>query len=78
MEKILVAEDDESIRMELTQLLCANGYRIVSEPPCDLALLDVNLPGESGYEICRRSWASAWERTIISVNLTIPPYCWRV
>ncbi len=47
MEKILVAEDDESIGMELTQLLRANGYRIVSEPPCDLALLDVNLPGES-------------------------------
>lgn len=54
MEKILVAEDDSSIREELTVLLRANGYQVVSEPPCDLALLDINLPGESGFEICRR------------------------
>ena len=53
-EKILVIEDDESVRRELAQLLRANGYSVVDEPPCDLALLDVNLPGESGFEICRR------------------------
>ncbi len=53
-EKILVIEDDESVRRELVQLLKANGYSVVDEPPCDLALLDVNLPGESGFEICRR------------------------
>ena len=50
MEKILVVEDDESIREELITLLRANGYQTVEAPPCDLALLDVNLPGESGFE----------------------------
>lgn len=54
MEKILVVEDDKSIREELVTLLQANGYLAVSEPPCDLALLDINLPGESGYEVCRK------------------------
>lgn len=54
MEKILVIENDESIREELQQLLQANGYLSVESPPCDLALLDINLPGESGYEICRK------------------------
>lgn len=54
MEKILVIEDDNSIRTELSTLLFANGYTVVDEPPCDLALLDINLPGESGYEICRK------------------------
>lgn len=54
MEKILVAEDDASIRAELTTLLRANGYLPVDAPPCDLALLDINLPGDSGYEICRK------------------------
>ena len=54
MEKILVVEDDESIREELSILLQANGYRVVDCPPCDLALLDVNLPEENGFEICRR------------------------
>ena len=54
MEKILVVEDDESIREELITLLRANGYQTVEAPPCDLALLDVNLPGESGFERCRK------------------------
>lgn len=54
MEKILVVEDDERIREELSALLRANGYEPVEERPCDLALLDINLPGESGYEICRK------------------------
>ncbi len=54
MEKILVVEDDTCIRDELTALLQANGYQVVGEPPCDLALLDINLPGESGFEACRR------------------------
>lgn len=54
MDKILVAEDDESIREELTALLRANGYQTVDAPPCDHALLDVNLPDESGFELCRK------------------------
>lgn len=54
MERILLIEDDESIRRELTALLRANGYETVGSPPCDLALLDVNLPGESGFELCRK------------------------
>jgi two-component system response regulator protein BraR/BceR len=54
MEKILILEDDRSIREELATLLQANGYLPVEEPPCDLALLDINLPGESGFEVCRK------------------------
>ena len=51
MYKIMIAEDDGAIREELTVLLRANGYSVVAEPPCDLALLDVNLPGENGFEL---------------------------
>ncbi len=54
MEKIWVAEDDASIREELKALLRANGYLPVDTPPCDLALLDINLPGASGYALCRK------------------------
>ena len=53
MEKILIVEDDSSIREELITLLSMNGYVPVNEPPCDLALLDINLPGENGFEICQ-------------------------
>lgn len=54
MDRILVVEDDRSVREELKLLLRANGYEVVGRPPCELALLDVNLPGESGFELCRR------------------------
>lgn len=54
MEKILVIEDDEAIKNELKTLLHANGYLTTEEPPCDLALIDINLPGENGFEICRK------------------------
>ena len=42
MEKILVIEDDDSIRSELKTLLRANGYQPVDCQPCDLVLLDIN------------------------------------
>ena len=54
MEKIWVIEDDESIRGELQKLLRANGYPPVEGEPCDLVLLDINLPGENGFEICQK------------------------
>ena len=54
MKRILIVEDDDSIRSELTILLRSNGYQPVADPPCDLALLDINLPGENGFEVCRK------------------------
>lgn len=54
MKKIMIIEDDDTIRMELKALLCANGYQPVDELPCDLILMDVNLPGESGFTRCRK------------------------
>ena len=40
--------------MELKKLLSANGYQPVESEPCDLILMDVNLPGESGFTLCRK------------------------
>ena len=54
MKRIQIVEDDDAIRSELKTLLCANGYLPVEEPPCDLILMDVNLPGESGFTRCRK------------------------
>lgn len=64
--KILIIEDDLMIRKELTKLLLANNYEVVnvddfnnlfekiSRIRCELILLDVNLPFENGFEVCRR------------------------
>lgn len=54
MKRILMIEDDEAIRTELKTLLTANGYQPVEDGPCDLVLMDVNLPGESGFTRCRK------------------------
>lgn len=65
MTKILVVEDDHQIQQELVFLLQRNGFeaqaltsfesvpqQIVAAQP-DLVLLDLNLPGIDGQQICR-------------------------
>lgn len=66
MIKILIAEDDENIALLESDYLESNGYttKIIGDgneviPELkkeiyDLILLDVMLPGCSGYDICRR------------------------
>lgn len=53
MFRILVKEDDPAIKLELKEILRNNGYQPVEDYPCDLALLDVNLPEKNGFTICR-------------------------
>lgn len=64
--KIAIVEDDMKIREELSKLLKNNGYEIIESndfeniplliknSEVDLVLLDINLPFENGYEICRK------------------------
>ena len=54
MRRILIVEDDAAIRTELMTLLRTNGYAPVEDAPWDLILMDVNLPGESGFTRCRK------------------------
>ena len=54
MKKIQIIEDDPVIQNELRTLLLSNGYVTVEEDPCDLILLDVNLPGDNGFTRCRK------------------------
>ena len=54
MKRIRIIEDDDTIRTELATLLLTNGYLPVEENSCDLILMDVNLPGENGFILCRK------------------------
>lgn len=67
MTKILVVEDDHQIQQELVLLLQRNGFeaqaltsfesvpqQIIAAHP-DLVLLDLNLPGIDGQQICREA-----------------------
>lgn len=66
--KILIIEDDILIQSELQTLLVGNGYEVTSvsffsraveqvkEQEPHLILLDIKLPGESGFSLCSRIW----------------------
>ena len=66
MTRILVIEDDPSIRMGLVDTLTAKGYEVeavgrggegadrAASGRFDLAVLDVMLPDIDGFEVCRR------------------------
>ena len=63
-EKILIIEDDSTIQAQLKNLLAGNGYEVEAVTdftnPVEqfrafaphLVLLDIKLPGSSGFEIC--------------------------
>jgi sigma-B regulation protein RsbU (phosphoserine phosphatase) len=65
MNRIVVIEDDPAIRRGLADSLRKqsydvltasdgeHGYRLVRENPPDLVILDLMLPGMSGYDVCR-------------------------
>jgi DNA-binding response OmpR family regulator len=75
--KILVCEDQDSIRRMIEALVQARGYQVtavasgakaldvaLTSPP-DLVLLDLMLPGQyDGFEVCRRLRADSTTRTI--------------
>ena len=66
MKTILIIEDDKVIRDELSRLLETFGYKTVVLEKFDnvvddimnfsynLILLDINLPNQNGFEICRK------------------------
>jgi len=65
MKRILIVEDEALIRDELALMLEKSGYKVdvivsfnnttrqILDFETDLILLDLNLPGESGFQICR-------------------------
>jgi putative two-component system response regulator len=79
---LLVADDDEANRELFAELLMYEGYRvllaedgaqsleILKTEPVDLALLDVMMPGQSGFGLCRQLKASPETRLIPVILVT--------
>jgi len=81
VSRILVAEDDDDIRDLLVFKLSAAGHEltavadgpsalVVAEDPLDLVLLDVNMPGMSGYDVCRTLRSRSATSTVPILLLT--------
>jgi len=80
--RVLVVDDVEANRSLVTALLTRDGYEIeavadgpaalesVRRAPPDLVLLDVMMPGPSGFDICRALKADAGTRLIPVVLIT--------
>ena len=63
-KRIYIADDDDNIRQVVKTFLASDGYQIEDFPtgdlllerfrqqPCDLAILDVMMPGSDGFAIC--------------------------
>jgi two-component system, OmpR family, KDP operon response regulator KdpE len=79
--KLLIVDDEPALRKALRTSLTASGFD-VSEArngdealsmlplaPADVVLLDINMPGRSGIEICRRIRASSMHVGIIMVTV---------
>jgi len=81
--RILVVEDQDSIRRMIEALVQARGYKVTAassgvkaldlasvEPP-DLVLLDLMMPGQfDGFEVCRRLRAEDATRAIPIIVIT--------
>jgi len=82
MQSILVVDDNRQNAELLKELLSERGYRMVAVPhaaeaeaqirrdPPDLILLDVVMPGKSGYELCRELKQDPATRLIPIVMIT--------
>jgi len=84
-KRILVVEDDEKSRRLLTDVLGYHGYEVAavesgeeglerarSRPP-DAALLDIQLPGISGFDVLAelRSWTDGERVPVVAVTASV-------
>ena len=79
---VLVVEDEEGPRSFFNRLLTSRGYAVdtavdgpsaltaIAARPPDVVLLDVNLPGVSGLDVCRRLRRDAVTRLLPIVIIT--------
>ena len=80
MKKILIIEDEESIRMVLEDDFRLEGYEVevasdgldglvkAADPEVDLIILDIMLPGMNGFEICKKLRSQGIQTPIIMLT----------
>jgi DNA-binding response OmpR family regulator len=81
-KKILAVDDDATALSALRQILSTKGYEVITAADAeqgmellaadayDLAILDVGLPGISGFDMCRRIRAAPQTQDLPVIFLT--------
>ena len=87
---ILFVEDDDVFRRIVARALRAHGFAVREAPSSeaavqaleqglcpDLVLLDLNLPGRTGWDLLRGAWlAAAGAPPVVAVSATAPRSRW--
>ena len=80
MKKLLIIEDEESIRMALEDDFRIDGYEVevasdgldglakATDPEVDLIILDIMLPGMNGFDICKKLRSQGIQTPIIMLT----------
>ena len=83
---VLLVEDEDALRGLVAEFLRGAFYHVIeasdgpegverfgNSGPIDLAILDLNLPGYSGVEVCRRIRAVVPEQNVLICSAAIMP-----
>jgi len=80
LKKLLIIEDEESIRMALEDDFRMEGYEVevaadgldglakATDPEVDLIILDIMLPGMNGFDICKKLRSQGIQTPIIMLT----------
>jgi DNA-binding response OmpR family regulator len=80
LKKLLIIEDEESIRMALEDDFRLEGYEVevasegldglvkATDPEVDLVILDIMLPGMNGFDICKKLRSQGIQTPIIMLT----------
>ena len=84
MGTVLLVEDEHALRRLVAEFLRGEGFAVVEAEdgpdgvarfagsgPFDLAILDLNLPGYSGVEVCRRIRAQVPDQSVLICSAAI-------
>src|ERR1700757_1579289 len=79
--KLLIVDDEPALRKALRTSLTASGFDVsearngdealsmLPHTPVDVVLLDINMPGRNGIEVCRKIRASSMRTGTIKVTV---------
>jgi CheY-like chemotaxis protein len=83
MKQVMIVDDDRGIRRSTTKLLELEGYRVVAETSGEaclarlregfrgIILMDIDMPGLSGWETIRRMVADGLYHNVLICMLTM-------
>jgi DNA-binding response OmpR family regulator len=80
--RVLIVDDNDDVATAMAEVLKLHGYDPTLAPDArtavatavenrpDVILLDIRMPGEAGYEVCRAVRAEPWGSSVLIIVVT--------